>query len=165
MIRLDRYVAWTVTLMMVLAGVGLLGVLSLFTMLEQLESLRHEYNLQAVLRYMAYTTPRRFYELVPYTALIGCLAGLGMLASNSEGVTSVECEAESADPLQSKGLCGFPRKRMPAAPAWAATSARCRYGHSVRIANLPPRMSLPAHADGSAGPLHSSASLGSRRSE
>ncbi len=84
MIRLDRYVAWTVTLMMVLAGVGLLGVLSLFTMLEQLESLRHEYNLQAVLRYMAYTTPRRFYELVPYTALIGCLAGLGMLASNSE---------------------------------------------------------------------------------
>ena len=84
MIRLDRYVAWTVALMMLLAGVGLLGVLSLFTMLEQLESLRNDYDTAAVLRYMAYTTPRRFYELVPYTALIGCLAGLGLLASNSE---------------------------------------------------------------------------------
>lgn len=84
MIRLDRYVAWTVTLMMLLAGIGLLGVLSLFTMLEQLESLRNDYDVAAMLRYMAFTTPRRFYELVPYSALIGCLAGLGLLASNSE---------------------------------------------------------------------------------
>ncbi len=71
-------------LMILLTGVGLLGVLSLFTMLEQLESVRQEYPVSAVFRYMAYTTPRRFYDLVPYTALIGCLAGLGVLANNSE---------------------------------------------------------------------------------
>jgi lipopolysaccharide export system permease protein len=82
--RLDRYLAGTVATIMLLSMVGLLGILSLFTVMEEIENVGTNYRLWDVLVYTVYTTPRRFYELVPYSALIGCLVGLGLLASNSE---------------------------------------------------------------------------------
>ena len=82
--HLDYYVIATVASTMLLATLGLLGVLSVFMVLEQLEYMRNNYDFAAVLMYALHSMPRIFYEVMPFSALIGCLAGLGILANNSE---------------------------------------------------------------------------------
>jgi lipopolysaccharide export system permease protein len=42
------------------------------------------YTVMDVLSYVLLTAPRRMYDMLPMAALIGCLIGLGSLASNSE---------------------------------------------------------------------------------
>lgn len=69
---------------MLLALVALVGILTIFTFLEQVEDMENNYNLQAVLLYCLYSMPRMAYEIIPYAAMIGCLAGLGLLANSSE---------------------------------------------------------------------------------
>jgi len=80
----DRYIARTVGLMIFFAVLALFGILTLFTVLEQLEDIQNTYTLNDALIYTLLTTPRRIYEVLPYSALIGCLLGMGMLANNSE---------------------------------------------------------------------------------
>ena len=82
--RLDSYVVQTIAQMMLLAIVGLLGILMIFTFIEQVEDIRNNYRLINVIQYTIFSAPRMFYEIIPYAALIGCLAGLGLLANNSE---------------------------------------------------------------------------------
>ena len=41
-------------------------------------------SLPQVLKYMLLTTPKRIYEVIPVSALIGCLVGLGSMAGHSE---------------------------------------------------------------------------------
>ena len=82
--RLDYYVITTVALTMLMASMGLLGILTIFTVLEQIEDMENNYDITAVLTFSLYSMPRMFYEIIPYSALIGCLAGLGILANNSE---------------------------------------------------------------------------------
>lgn len=81
---LDWYTFRTVTVMMILATVGLLGVLALFTFLEQMEDVDESYTIFNAAMFVLYSIPRMFYGLIPYAALIGCLSGLGLLANNSE---------------------------------------------------------------------------------
>ena len=82
--RLDRYLTRTIGAAIFMAVLGLVGILSIFTFLEQIEDMQHNYTLGKVLWYVLLSVPRMFYETVPYAALIGCLAGLGLLANNSE---------------------------------------------------------------------------------
>lgn len=82
--KLDSYLARTVTLTMLLAEFGLLGVMTIFTFLEQVEDMKNNYDMHAVIMFCLYSLPRMFYEVIPYSALIGCLAGLGLLANTSE---------------------------------------------------------------------------------
>ena len=82
--RLDIYVGMTIGKTMMLAIVGLVGMLAIFTFLEQMEDVDNNYTVFNVGRFVLYSLPRLFYETIPYSALIGCLAGLGMLASTSE---------------------------------------------------------------------------------
>ncbi len=82
--RLDIYVGMTIAKTMMLAILGLVGMLAIFTFLEQMEDLDNNYTVLKVGRFVLYSLPRIFYETIPYSALIGCLAGLGMLASTSE---------------------------------------------------------------------------------
>jgi len=82
--RLDRYLGATVTAMMVLTIFGLLGIITLFALMEEMENIEDDYFFMDAAIYIAYTTPRRFYELIPYAAMIGALLGLGTLANNSE---------------------------------------------------------------------------------
>jgi|TARA_Y100000310_G_scaffold286082_1_gene309981 lipopolysaccharide export system permease protein len=82
--RLDRYLGLTVTGMMMLTIFGLLGVITLFALMEEVERIEDQYFFTDAVRYVAYTTPRRFYELIPYASMIGALLGLGTLANNSE---------------------------------------------------------------------------------
>lgn len=82
--QLDAYIIRTVAMTMVLALVGLVGILSIFTFIEQIEDIRNDYSVGAVIMYCIYSMPRLFYEGIPFAAMIGCLAGLGLLAGNSE---------------------------------------------------------------------------------
>jgi lipopolysaccharide export system permease protein len=82
--QLDIYVAKTVGMTMLMAELGLLGILTIFTFLEQVEDIENNYALVNVIQFVIYSMPRMFYEVIPYSALIGCLAGLGLLANNSE---------------------------------------------------------------------------------
>ncbi len=84
MSRLDRYLAATVGMTITLAVLGLVGMLTIFTFLEQTEDIQNNYTIASVGKFVLYSVPRIFYETIPYSALIGCLAGLGILANNSE---------------------------------------------------------------------------------
>ena len=84
MTRLDRYIGRQV-LMSILAVLGVLWGLSLlFALIDELTFMRAAYGVPEVLEYVLLTSPRRLYELLPMGALIGCLIGLGTLASSSE---------------------------------------------------------------------------------
>ncbi len=82
--QLDLYLFRTVSMTMLLALVALVGILTIFTFLEQVEDMENDYNLRAVLMYCIYSVPRMAYEIIPFAAMIGCLAGLGVLANSSE---------------------------------------------------------------------------------
>jgi lipopolysaccharide export system permease protein len=81
---LDRYIGQTLFSAMLIASLGLVGFLAIFTFLDQLEDIKKDYTIIMALYYVAYSLPRLFYESVPYAILIGSLAGLGQLASKSE---------------------------------------------------------------------------------
>ena len=82
--RLDSYIFNTVAMTMGLAVAGLLGLDIILTFLEQMKDVVNDYTIFHVFRFVLYSMPRMFYEVIPYSALIGCLAGLGLLASSSE---------------------------------------------------------------------------------
>lgn len=82
--KLDRYIGITVFLA-ILAVLGvILGLSLLFAFIDQLSALSDSYTLGVAAKYILLTTPGRVYDLLPMAALIGCLVGLGTLASNSE---------------------------------------------------------------------------------
>jgi len=82
--QLDLYLVETVALTMLLAVFGIVGMLAVFTFIEQMEDVRNNYTLFNVGRFVVYSLPRMFHGVIPYAALIGCIAGLGQLASSSE---------------------------------------------------------------------------------
>ena len=82
--RLDYYIGLTVAYTTLLASAGLVCLFVIFTFLDQMSDIKQDYNLVAIMKYVAYSTPRMFYETVSYAALIGSLTGLGILASNNE---------------------------------------------------------------------------------
>ena len=60
------------------------GLDFIFTFLAELEDISDNYGLPQVGLYILGTLPRRLYELIPFCCLIGCLMGLGNLASSHE---------------------------------------------------------------------------------
>ncbi len=83
-----RIVAKHVTKTTALAMLGATVVLSilqvLFTYLGGLGNLKEGYNAWQALLYVLWSAPRYIYEILPISALIGAVLGLGTLASNSE---------------------------------------------------------------------------------
>ena len=82
--KLDRYIARHVLAAMLLVLLVLGGLDILFTLVDELGDGEGGYGTLAAIKYMLYTAPRHFYELLPATALIGALAGLGSLAAGNE---------------------------------------------------------------------------------
>ncbi len=81
---LARYIS--VTVLMAILGV-LMVVVALDVMaaiIDEVGDIRGDYTFAEVLVYVATTLPGRVYQNLPFSALIGCLVGLGLLASNSE---------------------------------------------------------------------------------
>lgn len=84
MVRLDRYIGTSVFLS-ILAVLGVIvGLALLFAFIDELGDLGGDYGVAEALRYVLLTIPAQVHELLPMAALIGCLIGLGTLASSSE---------------------------------------------------------------------------------
>ncbi|WP_315807925.1 LPS export ABC transporter permease LptG [Pseudomonas sp. C9-3] len=82
--KLDRYIGTTV-FVSILAVLGvILGLAELFAFVDQLGQIDDSYTLTEALKFVLLTGPSRAYDMLPMAALIGCLVGLGTLASNSE---------------------------------------------------------------------------------
>ncbi len=82
--RLDRYIGRNVLLAILGVLLVLLGLALLFAFIDELTDMSEGYGLGQVARYVLLTAPGRAYELLPMAALIGCLVGLGSLATSSE---------------------------------------------------------------------------------
>ena len=79
-----KHVTTTTVLAMLGATVILTGLQVLFTYLGELSSLKEGYGAVAALKYVLWSAPKVLYEILPISALIGAVLGLGVLASNSE---------------------------------------------------------------------------------
>ncbi|MFT4019993.1 MAG: LPS export ABC transporter permease LptG [Acinetobacter sp.] len=83
-----RLIAKHVTTTTALAMIGATTVLTLlqvlFTYLAELSELKHGYNAWQAMVYVLWNTPHYLYEILPISALIGAVIGLGTMASNSE---------------------------------------------------------------------------------
>jgi|TARA_Y100000589_G_scaffold297152_1_gene304747 lipopolysaccharide export system permease protein len=82
--KLDRYIGVHVFLAILSVLGVIVGLALLFAFIDELGDIEGGYGLLQALEYVLLTTPRRLYEMLPMAALIGCLIGLGTLASNSE---------------------------------------------------------------------------------
>lgn len=80
----DRYVGRTVLAAIALMLLAIVGLDMIFRLIEELGSLGGDYQYLQALGYSLMTTPSRINEMLPMSALVGCLAGLGSLATNSE---------------------------------------------------------------------------------
>lgn len=82
--KLDRYIGQSV-LLAILAVLGIiLGLASLFAFIDEMSDLSDTYTVMEAGNFVMLTAPRRLYDMLPMAALIGCLIGLGSLASSSE---------------------------------------------------------------------------------
>ena len=83
-----RIIAKHVTKTTVLAMLGATAVLSglqvLFTYLGELGALKDGYGAWDAFLYVLWGAPKALYEILPISALIGAVLGLGTLASSSE---------------------------------------------------------------------------------
>ncbi|GDX85091.1 LPS export ABC transporter permease LptG [Methylococcaceae bacterium] len=67
-----------------IALILLLTLFNLFTLADELKDLKGAYNLTEIFIYLALTSPRVCYELVPAAALLGSLFVLGAMGNNRE---------------------------------------------------------------------------------
>lgn len=81
---LDRHIGKSIFFSVLTVALIIVGLDLLFAYISELEDLEGDYGAVEALTYIFLTTPRRLYELLPMAALVGCLIGLGTLASNSE---------------------------------------------------------------------------------
>ncbi len=84
MIRISRYIARSVLGAIAMVLLVIVGLDCITAIIDELANTQGNYDFVEVLAYVALTIPSRIYEFIPFATLIGCLAGLGILASNSE---------------------------------------------------------------------------------
>jgi len=82
--KIDRYVMRTVGGAMFLVMVVVLSLDLIFGFIAELEDARNDYQTMQALWYVFMTLPRRIYDYLPLGAFMGCLVGLGAMASSSE---------------------------------------------------------------------------------
>lgn len=82
--QLDTYVGKTVLFSVLAVFVVVVGLDIVFGYIAELDQLEQDYQAKQAFWYTVFTIPRRIYLFIPVCALIGCLVGLGALASNSE---------------------------------------------------------------------------------
>jgi len=80
----DRYVGRTVLAAIALMLLAIVGLDMIFRLIDELNSLGGDYQSPQALAYALMTTPSRINVMLPMSALVGCLAGLGSMATSSE---------------------------------------------------------------------------------
>jgi lipopolysaccharide export system permease protein len=81
--RLDRYIGRQVLSAIAVVLLIVVGLDLLSALIDELDRLSERYRFSDLLYYLSLTAPRRIYEMLPLSALVGCLIGLGSLASRS----------------------------------------------------------------------------------
>ncbi|GGC06147.1 LPS export ABC transporter permease LptG [Marinobacterium zhoushanense] len=82
--RLELYIARHVLSAIAVVLLIVVGLDLLSALIDEMDRLSERYQFATMLQYLALTLPRRIYEMLPLSALVGCLIGLGSLASQSE---------------------------------------------------------------------------------
>lgn len=82
--KLDNYVMRTVGGSMFLVMVVVLSLDLIFGFIAELDDAQGDYQTLQALTYVFLTLPRRIYDYLPLAAFMGCLVGLGSMASSSE---------------------------------------------------------------------------------
>lgn len=82
--KLDMYIGRTVALAVLAVLLVLLGLDVVFAFIDQLDERDGNYQFAQVVEYVLWTMPDRVYEQLGFSALVGCMLGLGTLASTSE---------------------------------------------------------------------------------
>ncbi|GAB3362866.1 LPS export ABC transporter permease LptG [Lysobacter rhizosphaerae] len=81
----DLYVGRVVFTTILLVWAVLIGLDLMLGFVGEFSDIgRGNYEMTTAIAYMAYTVPRRLYELFPYAAVVGSLMALGQLAASSE---------------------------------------------------------------------------------
>lgn len=153
MIKIDRYINNQVLLAMAVVLFVLAGLDLVFTLVDEIGETEGNYTALDAIRYVLYVFPRHIYELLPMTALIGSLVGLGILASANEliilqasGIKVLRIVWAVMKPAILVMACGLllgeyiaPRLELQAeldrALARGEQVALSRYGHWQRDAN------------------------------
>lgn len=81
---LDRYVGRTVFAAILLVLVIIVGLDGIAAFIDEADNISETYTFAQVALYVLLTLPGSFYEFIPFAALIGCMLGLGQLATSSE---------------------------------------------------------------------------------
>jgi len=82
--RLDRYVARHVLGAFFVVMLVVLGLMAISMLLDELGEVSSRYPFADALYFVLLSLPSMAYQLLPMSALVGTLIGLGMLASSSE---------------------------------------------------------------------------------
>jgi len=82
--KIDGYIMRSVGGAILLVMIVVLSLDLIFAFIGELEDKRNNYSSLDALYYVGMTLPRRIYDYLPLGAFMGCLIGLGTLASTSE---------------------------------------------------------------------------------
>lgn len=84
MMKLEWYIARHVILAILAVLLVVVGLDFVSSLLDGLNDVDESFTFWSLLEYLMLTIPRRIYEFIPLSSLVGCLVGLGLLASHSE---------------------------------------------------------------------------------
>ena len=84
MMKLEWYIARHVILAILVVLLVVVGLDFVSSLLDGLNDVDEFFTFWSLLEYLMLTVPRRIYEFIPLSSLVGCLIGLGLLASHSE---------------------------------------------------------------------------------
>ncbi|GMG86740.1 LPS export ABC transporter permease LptG [Biformimicrobium ophioploci] len=82
--KLDGYIGRTVAASVIGVLLVFLGLMVIAALIDEKESVSGDYTMGKAVVYVLWTLPARINELLPMAALVGCMVGLGSLASTSE---------------------------------------------------------------------------------
>lgn len=81
---IDRYIFKQILYSIIAVVLVILGLDILISFLDQLKRVNDSYTLQGALNYSLWTSPRRVYENLTLSTLVGVMVGLGVMASQNE---------------------------------------------------------------------------------
>lgn len=82
--KLNHYIGTTVSAAILLVLMVIIGLNTIAGIVDEMGDLKGNYDFLAALTFVLLSVPGSLYEYLPFAALVGSLAGLGLLASNSE---------------------------------------------------------------------------------
>jgi lipopolysaccharide export system permease protein len=134
---LDRYIAKEVIKGALIAVLVLLALLNFFTFADELGEMGEgDYGLRQIFGYLALTSPRSLYELMPSAALVGGLVTLGNLANNRELMAMQAAGASRARLIRAVLMGGLVLLAISAAIGELVAPAAEREAHTLKATAL-----------------------------